>query len=243
MNTKKQALENIVNTLRSSCSGTGWTQHYSRPVLTPKNLNNLMWFRSAWDAVFDLAQESPQSFEQTFSWHDFEFEALGESVARHMPGSVWDDVYAGIEYLEKLCYYGVLKNKLRVYVDASAKETDIYYLSEKLFEDHTIYANHFGHLHQHANCYSGKRLQSATRNPSGSPRKPTITRKRANGLWWFLAIWEAMECEGLRTYGAYWIEQGEMNMWDEVDDGLEFVRSLALHHESLHPTAIRGGAA
>jgi hypothetical protein len=69
-------------------------------------------------------------------------------------------------------------------------------------------------------------------------RRPALTRKRANGLWWMLVVWDLLK-EDAQEHDLGWLCVLDTEQEDMSDIGVQFISQLANWHETQHPTAER----
>lgn len=148
---------------------------------------------------------------------EWDFASTGlESYLQGLPSPILGDIWAAFEYTQRVVGYNLAKGYLTLKSDLTLKEVSF---SKPVDID---------------------LIKMFTGNRSGRPRMPPITRKRANGLWWLLAVGDiikdigAMNCS---TEMGYVLEGGIEE--DRFMAGEQVVRRLAMYHETKYPTAPR----
>ena len=186
----------------------------SRPDLNPEALDGLLWFLRLWEYDFlDLSDNTWDCFEDTSS------ALVGmASPCREIPKPVLDDMWAGFEYLRKVIAYNLAKGTLTLKSDLTLRECQYWYSVAGYLDD----------------------VKTLTRSRHGKPRMPVMPRKRANGLWWVLAVSDCIKEFGdefptVCNYG----QMAEDGMASGYHAGETVVKRLAMYHETKYPTAPR----
>ena len=184
-----------------------------KPTLTHKALDGLLTFIEVWSADYSHMQFDAELYGQT-GWEDY---------IRTIPRQITNDMFSGIEYLEKLIIYNLANGTLTLKSDLTLREIQY----EKPVKDYLA------------------SVESWPRTSSGKPIPPRMTRKRANGLWWVLAIssnirlngWDAELDLAEYTQRLMNIDSEEFEL--RYKNGESLVSNLARYHESRFPTAPR----
>lgn len=135
----------------------------------------------------------------------------------YLPRQVLNDMESAYDYINGLIKYTLSQGEL------SMKLTD--FTIKELSWDRPVF-------------YSGESYLSW--RDELPMRKPVLTRKRVNGLWWILCVADAMEkiCDTLEFGELFHVLEYEKGaeMWSH---GKRTLAGIARYHESKFPTAAR----
>ena len=145
-----------------------------------------------------------------------EYTLMGSPLAI-LPRQVLADIGSAQEFLQQIVEYNLAKGTLTLKTDFTLREVSFPY------------------------SVRGFRLGFYPMKIDGRPRKPRLTRKRANGLWWIYTVGSLMEehsevFTGSEIYETHLTEMGA-DMWHT---GMNTVRAIACDHECKFPSAPRG---
>ena len=184
-----------------------------KPELKTQDLDGLLWFNHTF-------QKDWGNFEEPWFKEMVEnYTHMSSSPLEVLPRQALNDIDSASDYLQQIVEYNLMKGELNLKLS-----------------DQTINEVSFPYpLPQHVLkklCWHGITQKK--------PRMPTLTRKRANGLWWIYCIAELMEDFadlpfGSETYATHEYRDGE-DMWAH---GKNVVVGIAKYHDSKFPLAPR----
>tara|TARA_R100001510_G_C7653764_1_gene212173 strand:+ start:2664 stop:3296 length:633 start_codon:yes stop_codon:yes gene_type:complete len=140
--------------------------------------------------------------------------------------SIKDDMQQAMKYLSDLIDWFYVKNNIRSEYQLKTGVSEYDYSDEGPPLSTSI--NFTYPWIYDSNIYSRNRT-----------RKPSLTRRRVNGLWWLLVAFDLLFEDWKIAEGCCWLGWAKQQDLERFDVGLQFINQLAEWHEFKHPTAQR----
>ena len=170
--------------MRVGCTNAAFL--FGKPSLTVNSLDGLFWV--GWLFQSELG------------------EADRDAPINRIPATIVSEMKSGLEYIQHLSEWFFTKNKLAC---------DYKYKDAMQFDSKdTQSINVYGVPTYESPYFTFPWIDEAKINSQERERRPSLTRKRVNGLWWLLVVWDLLEEDLIE-----WKEWGKSNGKPDVQMG------------------------
>jgi len=207
--------------MRVGCTNAAFL--FGKPSLTVNSLDGLFWV--GWLFQSELG------------------EADRDAPINRIPATIVSEMKSGLEYIQHLSEWFFTKNKLAC---------DYKYKDAMQFDSKdTQSINVYGVPTYESPYFTFPWIDEAKINSQERERRPSLTRKRVNGLWWLLVVWDLLEedliewkewgkSNGKPDVQMGWLSTMDTKQVDATSVGIQFINQMSEWHETQHPTAPRG---